>query len=267
MGRFVNQQGRRSGRGRRKAVLAHGFGTDQSAWSNLLPWFEDHFDVVTFDLAGCGPMGAQSYEVEHHASMFGYADDLIEIMEEQDLQDCVYVGHSMSGMIGALAAQARPELFNRLVLIGASPRYLNDPPYVGGFEQSNLDELFAAMGANYQAWVTGFAPMVVGVDSREAVADFSRTLFQMRPDIAGHISRMIFQSDLRALPSQVSVPVHLLQTSDDVAVPQEVGHWLAAEFPNATLDIIPTKGHLPHMTASAEVQQILEMRLQALTEW
>lgn len=262
MARFLKQQGRRQGRGRQVVILSHGFGTDQQAWSQLLPWFEERFDVITFDLAGCGPAGTQSYDPETHASMFGYADDLIEIMDELDLRNCLYVGHSMSGMIGALASQARPDLFSRLVMIGASPRYLNDEGYIGGFEQAGLNQLFEAMAANYQAWVTGFASMVVGVDDREAVADFSRTLFQMRPDIALSISRMIFQSDLRALPSQIPVPVHLIQTSEDVAVPQKVGSWLAAAIPQATLDIIPARGHLPHMTAAGEVQQILEVRLQ-----
>lgn len=262
MERFRKQQGQRRGRGRPVAVLSHGFGTDQQAWSQLLPWFEERFDVITYDLAGCGPAGVQTYDPETHASMFGYADDLIEIMDELRLGNCLFVGHSMSGMIGALAAQARPELFNRLVMIGASPRYLNDEGYIGGFEQTGLEHLFEAMAANYQAWVTGFATMVVGVDSREAVADFSRTLFQMRPDIALNISRMIFQSDLRALPSQIPVPVHLIQTSEDVAVPKDVALWLSAAIPQVTLDVIPAQGHLPHMTAASEVQQILEIRLQ-----
>ena len=264
MERFLKQQGRRQGRGRQVAILSHGFGTDQQAWSRLLPWFEERFDVITFDLAGCGPAGAETYDPVAHGSMFGYADDLIEIMDELELQNCLYVGHSMSGMIGALAAQARPELFSRLVMIGASPRYLNDAGYVGGFEQADLNQLFDAMAANYQAWVTGFASMVVGVDDQKTVADFSRTLFQMRPDIALNISRMIFQSDLRALPSQIPVPVHLIQTAEDVAVPQEVGSWLAAEIPQVTLDIIPAQGHLPHMTAAPELLQILEARLRDL---
>ncbi|EJL22584.1 alpha/beta fold hydrolase [Novosphingobium sp. AP12] len=258
---FAKLHGRRSGTGQTAAILSHGFGTDQDAWSALRPWFEERFDVISFDLPGCGPGGAESYDFDRHGSMFGYADDLIELIDELGLQDTIFVGHSMSGMIGAAAACARPDLFARLVMIGASPRYLNDGGYVGGFEQEGLDQLFASMAANFQAWVAGFAPMVVGVDDSEAVADFSRTLFQMRPDVALNTSRTIFGSDMRATARRVPTPVHLVQAASDVAVPREVGDWLAAAIPNATLDVISASGHLPHMTAPAEVLAIVERRL------
>ncbi|KQM18987.1 alpha/beta hydrolase [Novosphingobium sp. Leaf2] len=258
---FAKLHGRRSGAGPTVAILSHGFGTDQDAWSALRPWFEDRFDLISFDLAGCGPAGADSYDFNRHGSMFGYADDLIEIIDELGVQSCVYIGHSMSSMIGAAAACARPELFSRLVMIGASPRYLNDDAYVGGFEQAGLDQLFASMAANFQAWVAGFAPVVVGVDDSQAVADFSRTLFQMRPDVALNTSRTIFGSDMRKTARRVPTPVHLIQTAADVAVPVEVGEWLAAAMPDATLDVIDASGHLPHITAPDEVRRILEHRL------
>jgi sigma-B regulation protein RsbQ len=258
---FAKLHGRRGGSGTITAILSHGFGTDQDAWSELLPWFQERFDVITFDLAGCGPDGAKSYDFDHHGSMFGYADDLIDLMDELGLRDCLFVGHSMSGMVGATAATARPELFARLVMIGASPRYLNDADYVGGFEQPDLDHLFESMAANYQAWVAGFAPMVVGVDDSEAIADFSRTLFQMRPDVALATSRTIFGSDMRQTARRLSRPVHLIQTASDVAVPPEVGVWLSDVIQNATLDIIDASGHLPHITATGEVLRILERRL------
>lgn len=258
---FQRLSGRRSGRGRQVAILAHGFGTDQTAWSSLRPWFDAHYDVISFDLAGCGPGGAESYDFDRHGSMFGYADDLIDLIDEIGVQDIVYVGHSMSGMIGAAAACARPGLFDRLVLIGASPRYLNDGDYVGGFEQADLDQLFDSMAANYQAWVAGFAPMVVGVPDNAAIADFSRTLFQMQPDIALNTSRTIFSSDMRQTARRVTQPVHLIQTSQDMAVPAAVGAWLADAIPNATLDLIETAGHLPHMTAAPDVLTILAHHL------
>jgi sigma-B regulation protein RsbQ len=261
VGWFEKLRGRRTGEGKPVLVLAHGFGTDQDAWTALRPWFEARFDVVSFDLAGCGPLGAESYDFERHGSMFGYADDLVELLDELGLQRCTYVGHSMSCMIGAAAASARPDLFDRMVMIGASPRYLNDADYVGGFEREDLDRLFASMAANYQAWVAGFAPMVVGVDDGEAVADFSRTLFQMRPDIALNTSRTIFESDMRAVVRRIAAPVHLIQTASDIAVPIQVGAWLADAIRHASLDIIDAAGHLPHMTAPAEVLHILDRRL------
>lgn len=258
---FEKLHGRRTGKGDRVLVLSHGFGTDQEAWNSLRPWFEARFDVLSFDLAGCGPMGAESYDFERHGSMFGYADDLVDLLDELNLRNCIYVGHSMSCMIGAAAASARPDLFDRMVMIGASPRYLNDAGYVGGFERENLDHLYESMAANYQAWVAGFAPIVVGVDDREAVADFSRTLFHMRPDIALNTSRTIFESDMRQVVARGTAPVHLIQTSVDMAVPIRVGEWLADAIPDASLDIINAVGHLPHMTAPAEVIRILEQYL------
>ena len=252
---------RRSGRGRGHAVLSHGFGTDQGAWDQLRDWFDDRYDVLSYDLAGCGPTGAARFDFERHGTMFGYADDLIDLLEAKGISDCLFVGHSMSAMIGAIAASARPDLISHLVMIGASPRYLDDADYKGGFQQAGLDALFAAMAANYQAWVAGFAPMVASVKAEETVADFSRTLFDMQPDVALAISRMIFQSDLRGIPPRVTCPVTLIQTAVDVAVPVEVGAWLQAAMPQATRDIIDAEGHLPHMSAPAEVRRILDARL------
>lgn len=261
MGSFEAFNGRRTGQGTDVAILSHGFGTDQTAWNALRPWLDQRYDVVSFDLAGCGPLGANTYDFDQHDSLFGYADDLLEIVDILGIERCTYIGHSMSGMIGAAASIGRPELFERMVIIGASPRYLDDDGYVGGFKREDLDNLFESMQANYQAWVAGFAPMVVGVDDSAVVADFSNTLFQMRPDIALNTSRTIFTSDLRTLVPQVSRPVHLIQTAHDMAVPVQVGHWLAAAIPGATLDVIEASGHLPHMTAAGEVARILEQRL------
>ncbi|MGA6147920.1 alpha/beta fold hydrolase [Stenotrophomonas sp. NPDC077461] len=157
MNSFSSFNGRRSGNGKDVAILSHGFGTDQSAWTALRPWFEARYDVISFDLAGCGPLGADAYDTERHGSLFGYADDLLDIIDELDLCNCTYIGHSMSGMIGAAASVARPDLFERMVIIGASPHHLDDDGYTGGFQPDDLENLFESMRANYQAWVAGFA--------------------------------------------------------------------------------------------------------------
>ncbi len=259
--RFELLHGRVSGEGREIAVLSHGFGTDQSAWDALRPWFEARYRVVSFDLAGSGPDGYAGYDPRRHNSLYGFADDLLEIFDELGIERCVYVGHSVSGMIGAAAAVTRPEAFRRLVMIGASPRYLNEPGYTGGFEQQDLDELHDAMAANFQAWGAGFAPVVVGVSDRAAVHEFSRTLFQMRPDVALAVSRTIFQSDMRQVASRLDRPTNLIQTRSDVAVPTEVAEWLRGHIDGASLDIVDAVGHLPHMTAPDEVVRALEQRL------
>ena len=258
---FERFNGRRSGSGKEIAILSHGFGTDQTAWTALRPWFDERFDVISFDLAGCGPRGADTYDFERHGSIFGYADDLLDIIVDLGIQNCTYISHSMSGMIGAAASVARPEVFQRMVMIGASPRYLDDEGYTGGFKPADLENLFESMSANYQSWVAGFAPMVVGVDNSEVIADFSNALFRMRPDIALNTSRTIFTSDMRGVAAQISTPVHLIQTASDIAVPIQVGEWLANAIPDASLDIIDAAGHLPHMTAPTEIIRILERRL------
>lgn len=239
-----------SGAGDRVVVLSHGFGSDQSAWNHIRPWLHSHFRVLSYNLAGCGDGGAMSYQPEVHGSLFGYADDLLDLLNEQSVQQVSYVGHSVSGMVGMIAASARPALFERLVLLQPSPRYLNDADsgYLGGFEQSDLDGLYAAMATNYQSWAAGFVPMVMGVEEAHVLARFSETLFKMRPDIARHILRMIFQSDHRNVVPRVTVPTHFIHSRKDVAVPIEVAQWLSAHLPGSVSEILELEGHLPHLT-------------------
>jgi len=242
-------------------VLSHGFGTDQTAWSAIRPWLEERFDVISYDLAGAGPDGAKTYDFRRHSTLFGFADDLLALLASQHIERCIYIGHSMSGIIGAAAAVARPEAFAKLVMIGASPRYLNDHGYHGGFEQSDLDAVFDGMATNFQAWGAGFAPAVVGVPDNAVVDEFCRTLFLIRPDIALATSRTIFQSDMRAIARRLECQTHILQTARDLAVPQAVATWLQKAIDGASLDILDAAGHLPHMTAPDLVISALEHRL------
>lgn len=259
--KFETLHGRITGNGTRTVVLSHGFGTDQSAWDALRPALDAHFRVVSYNLAGAGPNGEASYDHRRHSSLYGFADDLVAILDELGIDSCIYIGHSVSGMIGAAAAAVRPEPFRRLILIGASPRYLDEPGYEGGFTREGLEALHAGMAANFQAWGAGFAPAVVGVPGHKAVDEFCRTLFQMRPDIALAISRTIFQSDMREIATRLERPTHIVQASRDVAVPMFVAQWLHRHIDGSTLDAIEAEGHLPHMTAPDEVLRVIERRL------
>jgi sigma-B regulation protein RsbQ len=259
--KFAQLNGRITGAGDGVVVLSHGFGTDQTAWDGIRPWLDQRFRVISFDLAGAGPGGETSYDFRRHDTLFGFADDLLDVLGELNVERCIYIGHSVSGMIGAAAAVAQPEAFARLVLIGASPRYLNEPGYRGGFDQPDLDQLHDGMAANFQAWGAGFAPAVVGVPDNQAVHDFCRTLFLIRPDIALATSRTIFQSDMRAIAERLERPTHIIQTARDLAVPQEVAVWLNRHIDGSTLDILDAEGHLPHMTAPAAVIRLLAQRL------
>lgn len=246
-------------------LLSHGFGSDQTAWDPIRPALDAHYRALSYNLAGCGDDGARSYDPEVHGSLFGYADDLLALLAEQACQRVSYVGHSVSGMIGMIAATARPELFERLVLLQPSPRYLNDAAtgYVGGFEQDDLNTLYNAMATNYQSWAAGFVPMVMGVDDQHALARFSATLFKIRPDIARHILRMIFQTDHRGVAPRVRTPTYFLHSRKDAAVPVEVAQWLHEQTTGSVSEILELEGHLPHLTQPEAVAAAVLRHLQA----
>ena len=239
-------------------VLLHGFGTDLTVWHKVLPALEQHFRVIRMDLAGAGPGGADSFDPMRYDSIESHADDLLMVLEDLGIEDCIFVGASVGSMVGLLASIERPKLFRKLVGIGASPRYLNDGEYVGGFEQEQLDALYAFMNRDYQSWVSGFAPLAVrGLPESDAVREFAGTLFELRPDIALSSARTIFQSDLRRQMGMVSRPVVLLQTTHDMAVPDEVGRYLMAKIPDATLEVLSAEGHFPHLSAPELVSSAL----------
>ncbi|MGK9450497.1 alpha/beta fold hydrolase [Acidithiobacillus caldus] len=250
------------GAGSIPVVLGHGFGSDKTVWDALLRCLPRDLCYIRYDLAGFGSPEdtAARYDPERHESLFAYADDLMQLLDalphvREDLrgQPVVYIGHSVSAMIGVIAAIAQPQRFRELVLIGASPYYLRTPDYPGGLTQGDLDQLFMAMATNYQAWAAGFAPDLFGIDDAALLADFSQSLFRLPPDIALRTLRKIFASDWREFVGRVRVPVHLIQSREDFVVPREVSLWLQAHIPGSTLDWIDVRGHLPHLTRPAEV--------------
>lgn len=239
-----------SGSGHHVVVLSHGFGLDQTSWDDLRPALDEHFRVLSYNLPGCGDNGEASYHRDVHSSLFGFADDLLALLDEVQPPAVSYVGHSVSGMIGMIASVARPECFEKLILLQPSPRYLNDRSsgYVGGFEQSDLDALYDAMATNYQSWAAGFAPMVTGVNDTHVLSKFSEALFKIRPDIARLILKMIFQTDHRNIVHRVKVPTHLIHSRKDVAVPLDVAQWLHGHLPKSTSEILELEGHTPHLS-------------------
>jgi sigma-B regulation protein RsbQ len=242
------------GTGTRWLVLAHGFGSDQTAWSHHADALRDDHRVLLYDNVGAGHSDVSAYSPRRYRSMHGYATDLLEILDAVGASDVRFVGHSMSGMVGVLAARAQPERFHKLVLVGASPRYLNDEGYFGGFEPRDVDELIAAMSGNYHAWVSGFSTIVAENPERpEIAAQFASTLAQLRPDIAVAVSRMVYESDHRADLPGLSVPTLVLQSTHDIAVPLSVGKYLEQHIPDARLHVVDAQGHLPHLSNPAGV--------------
>ena len=238
------------GSGNQTIIFAHGFGSDQMAWRHQVAAFAPDYRIVLFDHVGAGKSDFSAYSPRRYSSLYSYAEDLLDLCAELKLNKCILVGHSVSGMVSLLAALVEPDCFSQLIFIDASPRYLNDVGYVGGFEQSDLDAFYQAMSTNYYAWASGFAPIAMATqDQPELAKEFAQTLAAVRPDIAQAVAKVIYQSDHRAELARLKVPTAILQASDDIAVPLEVGHYLADKIPQSKLVHIPARGHLPHISA------------------
>ncbi|MBD1920940.1 alpha/beta hydrolase [Microcoleus sp. FACHB-831] len=238
------------GNGKQTLVFAHGFGSDQTAWRHQVAALASKYRIVLFDHVGAGKSDFNAYSPRRYSSLHSYAEDLLEVCYELKLKNCLLVGHSVSGMVSMLAALEDPELFSHLIFVSASPRYLNDTGYVGGFEQSDLDAFYAAMSSNYHAWASGFAPIAMGNPERpELATEFANTLSAIRPDIAIAVARVIYQSDHRAELSRLKVPTLVLQSNNDVAVPTEVGTYISRNVSTSKLLPIAANGHLPHMSS------------------
>jgi sigma-B regulation protein RsbQ len=239
-------------------IFAHGFGTDQNAWQHQVAAFASKYRIVLFDHVGVGNSDLSAYSPRRYSSLYSYAEDLLDVCHELKLKQSILVGHSLSGMVSLLAALMEPDRFSKLFFIGASPRYLNDEGYVGGFEQHELDALYEAMSSNYHAWAIGFAPLFMGnPDQPELAINFAKTLSAVRPDIALSVARMVYQSDHRLDLSKLKVPAFILQSNDDIVVPVEVGHYMEEKIPQSKLLQLPTSGHLPHLSSPDVVNRAI----------
>lgn len=254
------------GEGEQTLVFAHGFGSDQTAWRHQVAAFQSSYKIVLFDHVGAGKSDMAAYSPRRYSSLYSYAEDLLELCAQLKLSQVILIGHSVSGMVSLLAALVDPSRFKQLIFLGASPRYVNEPDtnYIGGFEQSDLDALYAAMSTNYYAWVSGFAPIAMGNPEKPELAiEFANTLAAIRPDIAQAVARVIFQSDHRTELPKLKVPAVILQSNNDVAVPLVVGEYLAKKLPQSKLININAQGHLPHISAPEVVTNTIAKCLAA----
>jgi pimeloyl-ACP methyl ester carboxylesterase len=92
-----------------------------------------------------------AYDRAKYGTLDGYARDVLDICEELGLEDVIFVGHSVSAMIGVLAAARAPARFEALVLIGPSPRTSTITAMPEGF-RVNIEELLSALDSNYRGW-------------------------------------------------------------------------------------------------------------------
>ena len=246
----VRNNVRVSGRAGATMVFSHGFGCDQTMWRYLAPAFEDRFRVITYDLVGSGRSDLSAYDRDRYATLHGYAEDLLQVLDACATGPVILVGHSVSAMIGMLAAIKDPGRFVAQVMVAPSSCYINDPDYIGGFERGDIDELLETMEANYLGWSSSLAPAIMGAPSRPTLREeLTDSFCRNDPDIAKHFARVTFLSDHRADVPLSTTPALVLQCSEDLIAPRSAGDFVAKHLPSGQLHVIDNIGHCPHMSA------------------
>ena len=243
-------------------LFAHGYGCDQNMWRFVAPAFEADHRVVLFDHVGAGRSDLASYVPRKYATLDGYAEDVMEICAALGLEDVVYVGHSVSAMIGVLAAARRPDLFAHLILVGPSPCYIDDAGYVGGFSRQDIDGLLQQLDSNYLGWSRSIAPVIMGGGNPTDLADeLAQSFCRTDPAIAKAFARVTFLSDNRTDLERVTTPALVLQCSDDVIAPDSVGRYVHEHLRGSTFRKLRATGHCPNLSAPHETIEAMRAYL------
>jgi sigma-B regulation protein RsbQ len=243
-----------AGKGDRTIVFAHGFGCDQNMWRMVAPSFEADFRTVLFDQVGSGASDMSAYDPQKYGSLQGYADDLVEIGRELELSDAIFVGHSVSAMIGVLASLADPSLFSTLVLVGPSARYIDDDEYRGGFSAADIDELLESLADNHLGWSAMMAPVIMGNPDRPELGDeLANSFCRTDPAIARDFARVTFTSDNRTDLAKVSTRTLILQCRDDAIASEQVGAYVRDHIANSEMVVLDATGHCPNLSSPQAV--------------
>lgn len=238
-----------SGRGT-TMVFAHGFGCDQSMWRLLQPRYAERYRTVTLDLTGSGGSDLSAYDRTKYSTLDGHATDMLEILDEVGMGPTIFVGHSVSAMVGMLANLRAPKLFAAQIMVGPSPCYINDGDYVGGFSRGDIDGLLDTLDSNYLGWSSNMAPVIMGAPGQpELAAELTNSFCRTDPEIAKHFARVTFLSDHRADLPRLEAPTLIIQCSDDLIAPMAVGEYMHRTLPKSTLAVISNVGHCPHLSA------------------
>jgi sigma-B regulation protein RsbQ len=248
-----------SGDGPATMFFAHGFGCDQNMWRLLVPTYAARYRVVLFDLVGSGGSDLAAYSASKYATLQGYADDVVELVTELATGPALFVGHSVSSMIGLLANLAAPERFAAQLMIGPSPCYIDDGDYVGGFSRQDIDGLLDTLDSNYLGWSSNMAPAIMGAPDRPELAEeLTNSFCRTDPDIAKQFARVTFLSDLRPQLPALRAPTLLIQCNDDLIAPVAVGQYMHRVLPDSTLTVIDNIGHCPHLSAPGACASALD---------
>jgi sigma-B regulation protein RsbQ len=234
-------------------VFAHGYGCDQNMWRFVAPAFEGQYRTVLFDFVGAGGSDLSAYDRQRYGRLEGYAADVLDVVRALDAREVIFVGHSVSAMVGLLAAAREPDRFAALVMVAPSPRYIDDEGYVGGFSETDIEDLLVSLDRNYLGWSSTMAPVIMGnADRPELGAELTASFCRTDPEIAKRFARATFLSDNRADLARVTLPTLVLQCSDDPIAPDAVGAYVHAQIPGSTLVRLQATGHCPNLSAPAE---------------
>ncbi|HET7080705.1 MAG TPA: alpha/beta hydrolase [Chloroflexia bacterium] len=253
------------GNGTQPMMFAHGFGCDQNMWRFVTPAFEDEYRIILFDYVGSGHSQRAAYDPERYGDLGGYAQDVLDICAALDLRDVIFVGHSVSSMIGVLAAIRDPARFARLIMIGPSPRYINDPPdYVGGFERADIEGLLDLMDKNYLGWANFLAPLIMkNPEHPELAGELEQSFCSTDPRTARRFAEATFFADNRGDLPRSRVPALILQCTEDAIAPREVGEYVHRHLPHSTFHMMQATGHCPHMSHPEETVHAIKAYLAA----
>ncbi|OIW08903.1 hypothetical protein TanjilG_05879 [Lupinus angustifolius] len=248
------------GYGTETIVFAHGYGTDQTIWDKITPFFAENYHVVLFDWSFSGAVKDKSlYDPMKYLSFEAFADDLITLLVQMELKDVTFVGHSMSGMIGCLASIKSPHLFKRLILLGASPRYINSDDYEGGFTSSDIEQLIMNIESNYENWVSAFSLLVVDPNDALSVKKFQECLKRMGVEVALSLAKTVFYCDYRDILEKVETPCTIIHTSHDIVVPNSVALYIEKNIGGkVTSKVIDAYGHFPQLTSHHKLVEVLK---------
>jgi len=239
-----------SGKGTDPMMFAHGFGCDQNMWRFVAPQFADAYQIILFDHVGAGQSDLNAFDYDKYKILDGYADDIVDIAKELNLKNIIFVGHSVSAMIGVIAANKSPELFKSLILVSPSPCYINDKEYIGGFSRSEIEELLEALSKNHLGWSLTMAPVIMGNPDRQELGDeLADSFCRTDPTIAAHFARTTFLTDSRDIISSIQTPSLILQCDNDIIAPIQVGEYLQQNMNNSKLVYLDATGHCPNLSA------------------
>jgi sigma-B regulation protein RsbQ len=238
------------GTGNKIMFFVHGYGCDQNMWRFITPHFKNTYKIVLIDLVGTGKSDESAYDYDKYNSLKGHADDIINICDALNLEDVCMVAHSVSAMIATLAAVKRPTLFKKLIMIGPSPRYINDADYFGGFSEKDIEELLETLDSNYLGWSSAMAPVIMGnLDRPELAAELETSFCQNNPEIASHFAKVTFLADNRSDLKKLAIDTLIIQSEEDAIASLEVGQFVHKNIANSKLVVLESTGHCPHMSA------------------